>query len=215
MDFRRTNPRTVEFWHALQAALEEAFEVGVSHVVLPHGKIAMATTETIDSLLHQEKGRKLKSLMINVQLPGGEDGVRFKRIFHGLYRDGNNFSYFRPSERKTGDLWVPDYTDPKTGLKKRYSLYGGKLAGVLTQSLCRQIFMDGMMNTYLAFLPSNNVTLVGQFHDELVLDVSPAGSVLHAPLEEAVAKLERIMSTTVLPDFPLDCEVKWDYRYTK
>lgn len=214
-DFRRTNARTVALWKALQDGLEEAYEIGLSHIGIPHGTIRMSTADTLDSLLEQEKGRRLKSLLVKVDVPGKDDVFTFYRYFHGLYRDGGSFNYFKPSERKTGDLWSDEFTDPKTGRRRKYSLYGGKLAGVLTQSLCRQIFMEGMANTYMAFLSTSNVRLIGQFHDELVLDWQPPETVLDQSLDETTSRLEKIMSSTTLPEFPLACEVKWDYRYTK
>lgn len=214
-DFRRTNPKTQDFWHALQAALNEAMEFGMGHVTIPHGTIDMMAGPALGSIMSQEPGTDLRTLVVDVKVPMKDDVFKFRRIFHGVYRHGNNICYFRPSERKTGNLWVPDFTDPKTGAKRKYSLYGGKLAGVLTQSLCRQIFMHGMGTAYLAFLPTSNVRLIGQLHDELALDVSPPETVLDMNVDEVMAKLKKIMSSTDLPGFPLAAEVKKDYHYTK
>ena len=64
-----------------------------------------------------------------------------------------------------------------------------------------------------------NVKLIGQFHDEIVLEWTPIESVGKTwgavSLEYAVKKLEQLMSTSPVLDFPLAAEVKYDHRYTK
>ena len=64
-----------------------------------------------------------------------------------------------------------------------------------------------------------NLKLIGQFHDEIVLEWSPIESVEDreqaVTLEYAVKKLEQLMSTSPVLDFPLAAEVKYDHRYTK
>lgn len=214
-DFRNANPKTVQFWLDLQRALEEAYEVGMSHVRIPEGSIDFYTGDTVPSLQKQTKDDRLKTLIIKVSVPCKDDVFEFRRIFHGLYREGRSFNYWKPSARKTGDLWVPDFVDPKTKRKKKYSVYGGKLAGVLTQSLCREIFMNGLTTAYLWTMGSTNVELVGQFHDEMVADWTPGSHVLDPDLDASVAMIEKIMSTTELPNFPLEADVKYAYRYTK
>lgn len=51
-------------------------------------------------------------------------------------------------------------------------MYGGKLAGLLTQSLCREVFFNSLrwVHTWCDAYP--NVRLIGQFHDEIVVDWS-------------------------------------------
>jgi hypothetical protein len=56
-----------------------------------------------------------------------------------------------------------------------------------------------------------NVWLVGQFHDEIVLDWVPGP----VSLSGTKAALEGAMTGTTLPEFPLAAEIKDDYRYTK
>jgi hypothetical protein len=141
--------------------------------------------------------------------------MEFNRIFHGVHRSGRNVHYFKPSSRKTGDLWVGDYTDPKTGERKKHSLYGGKLAGTLTQSLCREIFMEGMSLFSLWASNAHNVDVIGQFHDELVVDWTPPKVATDPDLDQTMDTLRKVMSTTTLPGFPLACEVKHAYRYIK
>jgi DNA polymerase len=213
-DFRETNPKTVAFWHALQSALDEALEVGISTVTIPHGTVEFETRPALDSLIKQE-GAHLKTLVVKLSVPGKYERFVMQRLFHGVYRSGRSICYWKPSARKTGDLWVPTSTDPKTGEQRQFSLYGGKLAGILTQSLCREIFMDGLVSTTLWAKPTSNVRIVGQFHDEQVLDWAPAETVLDPELDETVNRLSKIMGSTDLPEFPLEADVKWAYRYTK
>ena len=53
----------------------------------------------------------------------------FTRVIHGAHMKGRNVGYWKPSERKTGDLWVDVFTNPKTKQVQPYTVYGGKLAG--------------------------------------------------------------------------------------
>jgi hypothetical protein len=213
-DFRTANPETVKFWQALQDALNEVLDVGMSQVAIPHGTIDFLASESIDSLVEQTGNKDLKTLVIKVSIPGADDPMVFRRMFHGLYREGNSIQFWKPSARKTGDLWTPVYTDPKTKAKRKHSLYGGKIAGILTQSLCRELFMDGLGKMFMWQLMHTNVHLVGQFHDEMVADWNP-GKPNEPTLEETENTMRRIMSTSPIPGFPLDAEVHSAYRYEK
>jgi hypothetical protein len=145
-----------------------------------------------------------------------------QRIFHGCYMRGGNVGYYKPSDRKTGDLWRNHFKDPKTKQVRFYELYGGKLAGILTQSFCRELFFEALERAHTWCKNHENVQLVGQFHDEIVVDwkVGPAtGTGRFTPyrLEDAKRQLETCMSTApgFAPSFPLAADIKDDYRYTK
>jgi DNA polymerase I-like protein with 3'-5' exonuclease and polymerase domains len=64
-----------------------------------------------------------------------------------------------------------------------------------------------------------NVKLIGQFHDEIVLEWTPIESVEETwravSLSFAATRLKQLMSTSSVLDFPLAAEVKYDHRYTK
>jgi DNA polymerase len=214
-DFRTTNVKTVQFWVALQSALEEALDLGLSQVAIPQGTIEMHVADCIPSLKNQEERSDLKTLLIKVSIPTKDDPFTFTRIFHGVHRNGRDIQYWKPSARKTGDLWVPDTMDPKTKERRRFTLYGGKLAGVLTQSLCREIFMNGMTDFSLWASHTENVDLIGQFHDEMVVDWVPEIKATDPDLGITIGTLEKVMSKTTLPSFPLACDVKFAYRYIK
>jgi hypothetical protein len=108
-------------------------------------------------------------------------------------------------------VWVNHFKDPKTKQVKFYNIYGGKLAGILTQSLCRQIFFRSLSKIKAYADTVSGLWVVGQFHDEIVLDWSPGS--ISLPLAKGV--LETHMSSTELKGFPLTAEIKDDYRYTK
>src|SRR5207342_1433061 len=141
-DWREANPTTVAFWSRLDEMLHLVVgKPGPSIVteVLPDGmRLRFGRVPTPQSLERQRPGTTSVSMMI----VDDEGQTLMKRYFLGCHEAGNNIRYFRPSERKTGDLWRNGYTNAKTKQFKLYELYGGKLAGILTQSLCRELFFQ-------------------------------------------------------------------------
>jgi hypothetical protein len=134
-----------------------------------------------------------------------------QRVVHGVHRKGRNVHYWKPSERKTGPLWSDTFTNPKTKQRQHFNIYGGKIAGILTQSLCREVFFSVLLNVDEIVKRQSNVRLVGQFHDEIVLEWEP-GLLGHG---ETIAMLQRAMTDSPLDGFPLGAEVKSAYRYIK
>jgi hypothetical protein len=212
-DWREVNPETVDFWWKLDAMLHAVIE-GTSTVerhVLPYDglELKMKSKPAPDSLLKQHPGSKTLVLEI---WQGGDCLLR--RFFHGCYVRGRSICYYKPSELKGGDLWKAWYIHPKTKQRTYYSVYGGKIAGILTQSFCREIFFRvlAQVQDWVDFYP--NVNIVGQFHDEIVLDWVPTKGVLD--LSSAMIRLEDIMSDPgSLRSFPLAADIKHDYRYIK
>ena len=150
---------------------------------------------------------------VRVSFLSNYDEVKFVRYIHGCHIRGREVRYFKPSERKKGDLWSDEFTDPKTKMVRKHTIWGGKLAGILTQSLCREIFFQVLYQVDRQVERYPNVDLVGQFHDELVLDWQP--DVDGISLHQLKLELDVAMSTCGLEDFPLVGEIKSDYRYTK
>ena len=103
--------------------------------------------------------------------------------------------------------------NPKTKQVQAFRVYGGKLSGLLTQSLCRELFFDSLRTFKDWADRHDNVRVVGQFHDEIVVDWAPAPG--KPDLPKTMHQLGEAMTHTVLPDFPLNAEIKSDYRYTK
>jgi DNA polymerase len=210
-DWRGANPEIVDYWRRLDDALHDAIEFGSGDARIKHGRVVITAQPAPQSLRDQTKNQGLLSLRILLILTDGT--VMVNRVIHGTHIVGRNIHYWKPSERKTGDLWVDTWMNPKTKRQQPFSVYGGKLSGLLTQSLCREVFFDSLRDVYdrLSPFPGVNVQLVGQFHDEIVLDWSPGA----VALESTKAMLNDCMSRTKLPEFPLAAEIKHDYRYTK
>lgn len=215
-DWRAANPEIVQYWQDLDDAMHKAMASGQAVVKLKHGAVIFNTEIAPDSLRKQVDDPQLRSLRIYVHTDGKGDaeaytGLAFSRVIHGVYEHGRNVQYWKPSERKTGDLWTDRYTDPKTKQMRKYSVYGGKLAGLLTQSLCREVFFESLRNLQPTVDKIDNLKVIGQFHDEIVLEWTPGSY----PLDKACALLEDRMTTTSLRDFPLGAEIKHAHRYIK
>ena len=138
------------------------------------------------------------------------------RVFHGCYRRGRDICYYKHSDRKTGDPWNRSYEDPKTKRREYYRIYGGKLAGILTQSFCREIFFVSLYSLSRALRSTPNAKLVGQFHDEIVVEwTPPSGTMSGMSLEEVEALMDAWMCYSQFQGFPLAAEIKNDHRYIK
>ena len=208
-DWREANQSIVRYWWDLDAALHGSVLGWPSQVSLPHGTVTITPVPAPKSLRDQVRNQGLQSLVLKLRLDTGE--VVLRRVIHGVHLRGRNLQYWKPTERKTGDLWVDYFTNPKTKQKQKHHVYGGKLAGLLTQSLCREVFFTSLREVHGWCERLSNVQLVGQFHDEIVLDWVPG----QHDLMYIEAMLEECMRYTVLPSFPLAAEIKSDYRYTK
>lgn len=220
-DWRDANPRTVDYWRNLEAVLNRVMALEVDQQFdAGNCTIEMRIVTAPESLRKQTDDKILTSLEYSVLLPGFTGVVHYlTRTIHGVHRDGRNVGYFRSTARKTGDLWVDKYVDPKTGQQRKYSLYGGKLAGLLTQSICREVFFDRLRTVELFTRQQSNVRVIGQFHDEIVLEWQPdpfpgkAGPAI--PLYEAKGKLLGAMSMKSMSGFPMAAEVHAAPRYIK
>lgn len=199
----------VDYWRRLDDALHDAVEHSTTTSLdSGHGVVEVRPVPAPESL--RKQAGVTTSLEITMVQPGG---LTFTRYIHGVHIKGRNICYWKPSERKTGDLWTDTWMNPKTKRQQPFSVYGGKLSGLLTQSLCREVFFDSLRDVHNRLYPFHevNVQLVGQFHDEIVLDWAPGMT----SLESTKNMLNDCMSRTTLPGFPLAAEIKHDYRYTK
>lgn len=208
-DWRHANPNTVKFWQELGDAMFSLVNTGVGRSIsAPHNiSIRFVPTTTPKSL------RDIAPDVMSVELQLWKDGTKLMtRVFHGCYLRGRNIGYYKPSTLKGGRPWKKMYTDPKTKRQRYYELYGGKLAGILTQSLCREIFFEALVMIKRDLRGVPNAKLIGQFHDEVVVEWSP-GSV---SLGQVMDILEQNMvQSGTHPSLPMGVEVKHDYRYTK
>lgn len=214
MDWRRANPNIVEFWNKLDGMLQSVVRGGnlSERLAVARGRyiLTLSKCATPGSLLKQHPTAQ----SVQVQLTSKDGVVILNRYFHGCYMRGNNICYYKPSELKSGKLWKQTFINPKTKQEQFYSVYGGKLAGILTQSFCREIFFWVLREVHQWTLSHENISLVGQFHDEMVLDWEdlPASISLY----DAKRTLTNMMSDAgPFLGFPLAAEIKHDYRYTK
>lgn len=213
-NWRDTNPHVVALWGLLDEMLQEAVFNGLNAQVRPVGTDMHLHFVLVSAPASLRKQTQEELLSLEILLTNKVSGDAYlKRVFHGVHRRGRNVAFWKPSERKTGDLWRDRYIDPKTKQVRFYEIYGGKLSGILTQSLCREIFMGVALKVQRQLVAFNpNVTMVGQFHDELVLDWQPGGRTLPYVMED----LHDLMTLAPgLAGFPLDAEIKADYRYIK
>lgn len=215
-DWREANPNIVKFWHALDDALHDVVDTNVGRAVARvsfgvnnSARVVLMKIPTPESLLRQH--HDARSILMQVRTETGAPYL--SRIFHGCYMRGNDICYYKPSENRTGDLWRARMTQPPHAW---YKLYGGKLAGILTQSFCREMFfysLRWLMANGLTEIP--NVKLIGQFHDEIVLEWWPSNEDGALTLDEAKQMLGMAMTMTNWPGFPLAAEIKHAFRYTK
>jgi hypothetical protein len=212
-DWRDANPKIVKFWERLNNMLLGVVVGGNNYDAMPVGvgyTVVLQTVNTPTSLLDQHP--RARSVMLKVEDLQGRSFLQ--RVFHGCYQRGRNVGYYKPSDRKTGALWKNHYTDQKTKQVRFYELYGGKLAGILTQSFCRELFFLVLREVHGWSKAHGNLTLIGQFHDEIIVDWVPA--IASVQLDEAVSNLTSLMSDPgPVVSFPLAAEVHSAYRYIK
>ena len=216
--WRGANAAIVDFWAALDTALHTAVSSTRRAIVSLAGGLyeLVIQPETLPASL-QEMHPGAINLQLSVRHTK-HNTVFMQRFFVGCHMVGNNIGYYKPNETIAGKPWKNTFRDPKTGQTKRYTIYGGKLAGILTQSFCRELFFR-VLRDVSCDMVYPNLKLIGQFHDEIVLEWSPIETAEvqeHAiSLEYAVKKLKMLMSDSPVPNFPLAAEVKYDHRYTK
>ena len=225
-DWRETNPLIVEFWDLLQQAMVEAIRVAKPvYAYSPSNNTYFKFTRVVSPRSLEAQHPGVHTLLIEFCV-GHE--VLFSRLFHGVYMRGRDVCFYKPTSLKSGKLWKDSYMDPKTKRTTFYKLYGGKLAGILTQSLCRELFFNSLLlwkkevrapQARVSESPTN-VKMIGQFHDEIVIDWKPPHDPFDWELEQTIQVLQKVMSTPrlknlTLDSFPLEAAVAHDYRYIK
>ena len=220
-DWRELNPEVTRLWERLDTALREELprsnggQVFSQRVQLSHGySVAFTALETDPNI----RAIVPTAHDIAMVVYDNQDAGFFRRVFRGVYERNGDICYMKPSALKSGPLWQTHWT--KNGQRGPHKLYGGKLTGILVQSLCREIFFNSLVNlqSYMQYLPYAKI--VGQFHDEIVveLDVTKA-EMLGMTAAEAITTVKRkmrlAMTSSSLPGFPLDSEIKSAHRYLK
>lgn len=222
--WREANPRVVDLWNSLHTALEGA--VRGERMALRVGKhrdflVVFTPQIAPDSLRNQHPGAvSIRMELVRHHVDSGAHRSLMTRVFQGVYQRGEDICYYKPSDRKTGDLWSATYTNPKTKRKEFHKLYGGKLAGILTQSFCRELFFSALMSVWDFTTRHDGIKLVGQFHDEIVVEVDEAASDATAFTDFVKREMQRIMSFPSIKDqfirgFPLVADLQGAWRYIK
>lgn len=213
-DFRDTRPKTVSLWNKLHGALEAVVTLGQPReVITPYGTVRFSLATTPRSLLSIDP----RARSIQMQYLGSGERMIFARIFHGCYMAGKDIRYYRAMSGVNTELWRDWYTNPKTKQRDHYKLYGGKLTGILVQSYCREIFMSALSKVEDVFRMTGNTKLIGQFHDEIVVDWEPAKLPDSRAMDEhqSMNALRKAMESTSITAMPLRATVAASYRYIK
>ena len=113
-DWRGTNPEVVVLWERLDDMLHRAAgrrDATRRWLCRTGLKLTLEPSDTPGLAGHPAPGGAVD--------PAGRCSTRtatpfLTRYFHGCYMRGRNVGYYKPSERKTGDLWKNHFTDPKT-----------------------------------------------------------------------------------------------------
>lgn len=208
-DWRNTNPKIVQFWKDLDAALQAMPSTTILDIGCGHYTLQISFQPALDSIQALHPGAQ----DARVTLTSKSGKAYMTRIFRGVYRKGRQLVYHKPSSAMSGPVWKDNFVDPKTKRSKHYTIYGGKLAGILTQSFCREIFFDSLWRANILVNENPGLKLVGQFHDEIVVEYNPDGA--QRDISEIVQLLKQAMEWTEVPNFPLAAEINYSHRYIK
>ena len=219
-NWRSTCADTVAFGLQLQEALYKCISQRTTVTVSKHNTIGNGFKEVVFQWQLQTYPQQPDAYgRVNVSIvtynPITRQLMNITRVFHGAHLEGSKIFYLKPSSTKTGPPWIKDAYIPGKKIRKPFSLYGGKLLGILTQSMCYEIFMIALYNLAITAKTIPNIDIIGQFHDEIVLDWWPSdkpGAVTEA---QAKTLLAEKMSTSPLVGFPMDCEIKAAHTYIK
>lgn len=208
-DWRALNPMVVKMWNDLNDALHSAVNgapISVNLANRIYVWISPFTTPKALQLIHPGA----RSLRVEMFI--GSTSF-LSRVFPGCYLRGRDVIYHKASSKVNGPLWTDTYVNPKTKLLAYHKVYGGKLTGILIQSMCRQMFFNSLKLLSQA-LDGTGVEIVGQFHDEIVVDWNPGRTKL--PLDKVLSIMESCMSDPgLLKGFPLEADIKHAHRYIK
>jgi hypothetical protein len=213
--WRRSNSKTQEFWTKLHDAFTSVVSDKTTTATVEVGPLGgqyylwFGPNQTPQSLTDVDP--HTRSVKVLLWSRGAKDPI-MERVFHGCYMDGTNIGYYKPSSLKGGKPWVRSFTNPKTKQQQKYNLYGGKLAGIITQSLCREIFFNGLLLLEEGLSEIDNVNIIGQFHDEVILEWEPGTG----ELDWVISYVHSMMDhTKVIAGLPMTVDVKHAREYIK
>ena len=218
-DWREDNPEIEGMWAAIDTALHAVVEAAmVKRVYLGNGlNLEFRRIATPFSLTALHPGAQSVEMVLENRF----GRILLQRIFQGCYIRGRNVNIYKPGETKAGPAWSGYFIDPATKKQRYYDIYGGKITGILTQSMCREMFFEALEQLSLQERAYSNWDIIGQFHDEIVVDWRPPESAPEgtqtSTLEETLKIVEHSMQyvSPAFNGFPLEADIKHDYRYIK
>jgi DNA polymerase len=229
-DWRAANPEVVELWDTIDVLLHKTIDTRSKQAARLANTLQLIfkPITTPASLLKQHPGAQSLVMELWSTQTAHNAFPILQRVFHGCYTRGRNICIYKPSERKTGDMWTSHFVDPKTKKVRFYDIYGGKLAGILTQSMCREMFFYALRRLDQDMRGVANAKIVGQFHDEIVVDWVPPQAGVDFPQEDPIEYYGLDYNTTLalvqsamtevseqFKGFPLEADIKSGFRYIK
>lgn len=215
-NWRTANSKIEEFWGVLDDVLRTSVQFNQQiEKKIGNGLTVRTTPFTLPSVQEVRPGSV--SLALQILLPNGKPFVT--RFIHGLTFIQGKLVYLKPADRNNGPLWKETFSHPtlknQAGkpLDVHYSVYGGKLAGIFTQSFCREMFMESINSLGKLMKDTPNAQIIGQFHDEIVVDWWPDPN--GQSLDYVKSLMDTAMSETRIEGFPLVADIKNAYRYIK
>lgn len=220
-DWRELNPEVTNLWELLDAALRKELARSKSgRIFTPRVPLSYGYSVEFTELETDSNIRAIVPAACDIAMVvyDNQDAVFFQRVFRGVYERNGDVCYMKPSALKSGPLWQTHWT--KNGQRGPHKLYGGKLTGILVQSLCREIFFNSLVDLQHRLQNLPYAKIVGQFHDEIVVELDATeAKILGMTAAEAITtvkhKMRLAMTSSSLPGFPLDSEIKSAHRYLK
>ena len=211
-DWRDANPEIVQFWNKLHDILQQVIQDKHEHASFVSNNLRFSVRQGVTPMSIREQRPDATTIVVEIRREATRTPL-VQRTFQGAYMHGNDMCYLKPSELKSGKLWLEEWT--KDGRRGRYKIYGGKLAGILTQSFCRELFFDAMRSLYNALKDRRNAFIVGQFHDEIVVEWWPLYQGDSSHMHVRMIMEDCMSSSNIVRDFPLASEINFSHKYIK
>ncbi len=211
-DWRDANPEIVQFWNKLNDILQQVIQDKHGHASFVSNNLRFSVRQGVTPMSISEQRPDATTIVVEIRKEATR-ALLVQRTFQGAYMHGNDMCYMKPSKLKGGKLWLEEWT--KDGQRGRYKIYGGKLAGILTQSFCRELFFDAMRSLNIALKDLLNAFIVGQFHDEIVVEWLPLYQGDRSDKHVRMIMEDCMSSSNIVRDFPLASEINFSHKYIK
>jgi len=206
-NWRSVNVEITRMWADIDYAMKQLLLTGAPQ------ELALAQGQVV---LQFYKGPKIVdhplAITMGMRLVQGSR-VYLQRVFPGVYLEGQTIRYHKATRTVKGTGWADHFWDRDQRKNVYYTLYGGKVTGILTQSLCREMFFAAMEQVEVFVNQHPQLMLIGQFHDEMVIEYKPGENTREYLIRTFKDKME--FNWLHLQGFPIEAVIKYDYRYTK